>query len=182
VVIDRWPAASPIEAPSIAMARKTLHCPAAKLREGDQCPQSTCPVRVRRMRLLRKNRRSEYGALGRVIILWRAIARIQGPSGASSSQTLPFEVNGEQRFLHNILGILIALSGSSQAAARQAAKDKGQLQQQFPVSMSKAHWFSWLSAPTRCPLSPIRPVRPLRYLSYPPSLSGFSHHGYARPM
>jgi hypothetical protein len=142
------------------MARKTLHCPAAKLRDGDQCPQSTCPVRVRRMRLLRKNRRSEYGAFGRVIILWRAIARIQGPSGASSSQTLPFEANGEQRFLHNILGILIALSGSSQAAARQAAKDKGQLQQQFPVSMSKAHWFSWLSAPTRCPLVLFGPCGP----------------------
>jgi hypothetical protein len=74
--------------------------------------------------------------------------------------TLPFEVNGEQRFLHNILGILIALSGSSQAAARQAAKDKGQLQQQFPVSMSKAHWFSWLSAPTRCPLVLFGPCGP----------------------
>ena len=52
--------------------------------------------------------------------------------------TLPFEVNGEQCFLHNILGILNGQSGSSQAAARQAAKDRGQLQQQFPVSLGVA--------------------------------------------
>jgi len=52
------------------------------------------------------------------IILWRAMARSQGPKGASSSQPLPLEMNGKQVFLHNILGVGIGHSAGQGPGVR----------------------------------------------------------------